>query len=386
MADTPAPPPHPTSGPATEPAAETVIQPASQPASPAATSPEAEGGSTDPPAQVTVAGDDTENETDASSLQSGLTATTNESQASVTPSIFDYRLENGRSYHRLSDGSYLVPNDETEQERLDIANHLWLIAWDGKFCLCPKNQGAKRVLDLGTGTGVWSILYADAFQGAEVLGVDLSPIQPEFVPPNCYFEVDDLEKEWTWTTPFDFIFARNMAGSFQDWAKVIAQAFRNLEPGGYFEIHDNLYPLECDDGTLKEDSALFQWSKYLVEATDKIGRPITIASKLDKMLEEAGFVDVVVTKQVMPASPWAKDEKLNALGVWTSASLLPGIEGLCLALFTRVLDWDPNEVIAFCSSVRKDAKNLGIHAYWYGYSIYGRKPFLKEGEEEAAQN
>jgi hypothetical protein len=31
---------------------------------------------------------------------------------SVTSSIYDYREENGRTYHRYKDGAYLLPNDE----------------------------------------------------------------------------------------------------------------------------------------------------------------------------------------------------------------------------------------------------------------------------------
>jgi hypothetical protein len=33
----------------------------------------------------------------------------------------------------------------------------------------------------------------DQFESANILGVDLSPIQPEWVPPNVKFMVDDVE-------------------------------------------------------------------------------------------------------------------------------------------------------------------------------------------------
>lgn len=46
------------------------------------------------------------------------------------------------------------------------------------------------------------------------------------VPPNCQFEVDDLEKEWTWTKPFDYIFSRMMIMSFASWDNYLVQVDR----------------------------------------------------------------------------------------------------------------------------------------------------------------
>jgi hypothetical protein len=84
---------------------------------------------------------------------------------------------------------------------------------------------------------------ADEHPEAEVLGVDLSPIQPGMydllwntdsliterhqsrVPLNCRFEIDDLEDDWTFKHPFDFIFIRSMIASFKDWRGIFSQAF-----------------------------------------------------------------------------------------------------------------------------------------------------------------
>ncbi|KAK1962823.1 methyltransferase domain-containing protein [Colletotrichum sublineola] len=303
------------------------------------------------------------------------------SQASQHPSILDYRRENGRSYHRLSDGKYALPNDELEQERLDIVNHLWMLTFDGRLCLSPKIEGAKRVLDIGTGTGIWAMDYADEHPEAEVIGVDLSPIQPAYVPVNCIFEVDDLEKEWMWSEPFDFIFARNMVGSFSDWEGVIGQAFDNLEPGGYLELHDSIYPLICDDGTLTEESPLMKWTLLIAEACDRRGRSVRIGSQFPRLLEEAGFEDISVTNIKFPVSPWPKDPKLRLIGEWTQASLFPGIEGISLALFTRVLGWSVLETIVFCAQVRDQVKNTKYHGYWKGIAVYGRKPLVENGHD-----
>src|SRR5688500_15639656 len=45
-----------------------------------------------------------------------------------------------------------------------------------------------RVLDLGAGTGLWAIRLGDEHPGAaQVVGNDLSPIPPEWCPPNVKF-------------------------------------------------------------------------------------------------------------------------------------------------------------------------------------------------------
>jgi hypothetical protein len=46
------------------------------------------------------------------------------------------------------------------------------------------------------------------------------------VPPNCAFETDDIEKEWVWSKPFDFIFSRMLGGSLADPQGFIQRAFK----------------------------------------------------------------------------------------------------------------------------------------------------------------
>ncbi|KAF4776912.1 putative methyltransferase domain-containing protein [Colletotrichum scovillei] len=306
-----------------------------------------------------------------------------DSLASLRSSILDYRRENGRTYHRLSDGKYLLPNDEREQDRLDLTHNLWLLTWDNKLCNCPKNAGAKRVLDIGTGTGVWALDYADDHAEAIVLGVDLSPIQPGFVPPNCSFEVDDVEKEWLWSEPFDLIFVRNMIASFSDWPGMIAKAYERLEPGGYLELQDNMFPLMCRDDTMTDDFKPFEWTKLVMEAAATMGRPVNVAASFKQMLEDAGFVDVEEKKAIWPYNPWPKDPKLKELGLWAQASAGSGIEAASMALFTRVLNWTKEEATVFIAEVRNEHKKIGVHAYYDVYAAWGRKPEKKDEEAVA---
>jgi 2-polyprenyl-3-methyl-5-hydroxy-6-metoxy-1,4-benzoquinol methylase len=76
--------------------------------------------------------------------------------------------ENGRTYHGQG---YPLPNDELEKERLDFQHKIFYITFDRKLFTCPVEK-LDRVLDVGTGTGIWSMNFGDAHPEAAVLGID----------------------------------------------------------------------------------------------------------------------------------------------------------------------------------------------------------------------
>jgi tRNA G46 methylase TrmB len=78
------------------------------------------------------------------------------------------------------DGQYAFPNDEPENDRLDFQNHTFLLTLEGWLYSAPipKEQILHRVLDVGTGTGIWAVDFADEHPETEVIGIDLSPNQP----------------------------------------------------------------------------------------------------------------------------------------------------------------------------------------------------------------
>ncbi|KAM0334321.1 hypothetical protein ACHAQA_001345 [Verticillium albo-atrum] len=266
------------------------------------------------------------------------------SLVSLSESVLAYHEENGRLYHAKSRGN--------------IQHELMIRTLDGKLALCPKESGANRVLDIGTGTGVWAMDYADQHPEAEVIGVDLNPMQPSF------FQIDDLEKEWTFNNPFDFIMCRMMLGSFQDFPSVVKTAYENLEPNGYLELQELTITARCDDGTLEPTSYLSRWCDYILEAAANAGRPVFPTKDYHQYMRDAGFVDVVVVERRWPTNPWPRDKQFKELGLWAYADIGESLEGLSLAHFTRGLGWSQDETLAFCAHTRKDLKSRAIHAYW----------------------
>ncbi|OHW96600.1 methyltransferase domain-containing protein [Colletotrichum incanum] len=276
----------------------------------------------------------------------------------------------------MNDAASLVSIDDiTEQFRLDIQHLLWLATWDGRLCMCPKKDGAARVLDVGTGTGVWAMAYADEHPEAIVTGVDISPIQPQVVAPNCFFEIYNVESEWPWRIPHDFIFMRHMNTAFASWSETIEKAFRNLAPGGYIELQDNTFPIMSYEGSMPPNSAIARWSTMLMDSTRLLGRPCDAPSQFKQLLEDAGFEGVVEIKRVWPIGQWAAGRRHFMTGSLCHDTSIAGLEPSTLRLFTSVFGWSVEETKDFCREVEAEIRSQRYHAYFNVYCVYGMKPY-----------
>ncbi|KAK1775504.1 hypothetical protein QBC45DRAFT_422123 [Copromyces sp. CBS 386.78] len=119
------------------------------------------------------------------------------STASISSSILEYRTINGRTYYSnsVTDTSYWGPNDQKQNEILDIFHHTITIALNNDLYKAPIIDKPKNMLNISTGTGLWAMDFAEKFPDCNVIGTDVSTIQPTWVPPNVRFEIDDYNKE-----------------------------------------------------------------------------------------------------------------------------------------------------------------------------------------------
>ncbi|KAL1967102.1 hypothetical protein VTN77DRAFT_3626 [Rasamsonia byssochlamydoides] len=295
-------------------------------------------------------------------------------QTSISSSIINYKYENGRRYHAFREGAYTLPNDEEEQDRMDLGHHIYLLLLGGKLHLSPIGSNPQRVLDLGTGTGIWAIDFADQYPSAEVIGVDLSPIQPKWVPPNCIFEIDDFDNNWIYTRPFDFIHGRELMGFVADYGRLFCQAFKHLKSGGYLEMQTFDPQVYSDDGTLEKAKNLQVWVENLHKASEIFGKSMTLVGTWQDEMLKAGFTDIKSEIIKVPVGTWPKDSKLKELGKYHQAQVLQAIGSYTPALYTRVLGWSREEVEVLCAAVRNEVKDRSIHIYQQAHFVYGRKP------------
>jgi SAM-dependent methyltransferase len=201
----------------------------------------------------------------------------------------------------------------------------------------------------------------------------LSPIQPDSVPPNCSFRVDDIEKEWIDNEMFDFIHTRAMVGGVKDWSLFFRRAYEHLRPGGYIELQDPSFPAHCEDPKLASESLFMRWSQHIVEGIGKVGVNPRVVENWAELLHAAGFVDIHVKWHNWPIGPWPKGEKNKMLGRWAAADFYNAVP-TTVAVFTRALKWLPEEYDVFVAKIRNEIKVGKMPVYLPICFCYARKP------------
>ncbi|KAL4805143.1 S-adenosyl-L-methionine-dependent methyltransferase [Aspergillus unguis] len=315
-----------------------------------------------------------EPEPDASDADSSLGDTSSTVYTeSLRSSLLQSVRENGRGYHKYSSTQYYIPEDEQEQQRLDMQHEICLVSMDRKLYLSPLPEDVQNVLDLGTGTGIWAIDFADQHPSSSVTGVDLSPIQPSWVPQNLKFEIDDYEQPWTWAHKFDFIHGRMLSGSIADEQTLFRQAYENLAPGGWFELMDFCFPIRSDDDTM-QGTSFQKLNEQMMEALRMVGRDGALADHFKRLMIETGFENVTEVRYKWPQNAWPKDPHLKTLGQWNMVNTLDGLHGFSARLLTQVMGMTPEELEELLAACRKEIVNPKIHAYWSIVVAYGQKP------------
>lgn len=98
--------------------------------------------------------------------------------------------------------------------------------------------------------------------------------------------------------------------------------------------------------------------------------------KLAELMREVGFTSVTLRPFKIPIGRWPSHPMLKEAGALQQVAMLEGIEALSLAIFTRCLGWQPEEVQVYLASVRREFTMRKTYTYWPWYVAVWRAPVI----------
>uniref|UniRef100_A0A0D2YG92 Methyltransferase n=1 Tax=Fusarium oxysporum (strain Fo5176) TaxID=660025 RepID=A0A0D2YG92_FUSOF len=258
------------------------------------------------------------------------------STASLTSSILQYRTINGRAY-------------QSERGNPEYCHHVLTLLLGDKLHLAPVPDDIQV---RWTGTNVMRVLqahtnlreFADKFPNASVIGTDLAPIQPGWIPPNLELRLHSTVDFPTHS--FDYIHMRWLVGSIADWKSLFKESYKCLKPGATSKAMSHHHASKAT--TVKFCQAR-------------------------EGMREAGFVNIEERDFKNPVGGWPKDPKQRSAGQYMQAAFEQDAQGTVLHMATA-LGWTEEEVTVFISHFRHEIRSPKIHSYFRQKVVWGRKP------------
>ncbi|KAF2768942.1 S-adenosyl-L-methionine-dependent methyltransferase [Teratosphaeria nubilosa] len=287
-----------------------------------------------------------------------------------------HRCEDERTYHADTGREDDQPKEAKQINNELIFHQLCLVTLQGCLYLASIGSNPRRILDIGTGTGIWATGVAERFPNAAVIGTDLSLVmQTRVQPSNLTFTIKDCCSEWTYPqNHFDFIHTRGLLGSISDWPSLYRKAHRHLQPGGWIEQLECSIHLRSTDGTLSNHKALRQWSEHAIRLGMLTGKTFEIAENMAGLIREAGFVDVTEKRFKWPVGAWSSEGREKEVGKWNLLRWEQGMETWVAEVYGTVLGYSAAQVRAMLEDLRVALRSGKVRVYHEVRLVHGRKP------------
>ncbi|KAJ6787956.1 hypothetical protein PWT90_09357 [Aphanocladium album] len=275
---------------------------------------------------------------------------------------------------------YQFPIDKEEMNRYDIFHKFFLLARDNQVFSHPIQRPNPRILDLGTGTGIWAINVAENYlPGAHIMAVDLNRIQPRLIPPNMQTMQFDLE-DASWEPLLkdcDLIHMRMLLGSIHNnlWAATYQKAFEHTTPGGYIEQVEIDWIPSWEGTDLPEHSSFLEWAQKFLRGMDAFQRSARVHTATVKgMMQAAGFVEFEERTIRCYVNPWCEDAHDKVVAQWFNLCLIDGVQAMSLAPMIENLGMSIDQVNELQNAVKSECCKLRYHAYCTMHIWTARRP------------
>ncbi|TDL24757.1 S-adenosyl-L-methionine-dependent methyltransferase [Rickenella mellea] len=218
---------------------------------------------------------------------------------------------------------YLLPSDQEELRRYAHFHRMMFLVMGSRNYVGPVQQiltaptrRRKRILDVGTGGGLWCVLameMAEEFPNAIVYGADVAPIQPRLVPPNCNFELFDAQRIPFPNEYFDLVHARCVHIGIRNYPEFLREIARVLRPGGIVIL------AETEINALSEDKMPIEaghtggapgwhalWDQYR-RCLAGHGVDTSVPTRLRALLSDTNAFDNIIAQEAaIPIGFWPK--------------------------------------------------------------------------------
>jgi len=202
---------------------------------------------------------------------------------------------------RLSDTPYLLPKDAAEDNRLDYQHYVIQFSL-GTHYVAPIPQTLKRILDVGTGTGIWAIEIARQFPEAEVIGIDISDSSFKKDPPeNCLLQTGNILEGLAFPDQtFNYTHQRFLVAAIPAarWRGVVHELVRITAPGGWVEL------LEINNIFQNAGPETMGLARWIGSVSQAMGFDANSVPSIGKWLTEEGLQRVETQDIVVPLGDW----------------------------------------------------------------------------------
>ena len=149
---------------------------------------------------------------------------------------------------------------------------------------------------------------------------------------------------------------------------------RATKPGGWIELQELRFQIQCDDGTMKEDYTVEKFLNLIKEALEVFGVNLFSMTNNTQYLRDAGFINVEEKVFKIPCGTWPKNKTMKMIGLYLRSVIYDGLQAISLGPLTRGLKWTTDEVELFLVEVRKSLLDASTHSYIPFHVVYGQKP------------
>ncbi|KAF8212182.1 S-adenosyl-L-methionine-dependent methyltransferase [Mycena galopus ATCC 62051] len=264
-----------------------------------------------------------------------------------TKGVEFYRELHGRRFNKLNP-TYLLPADDDEIHRYALMHRLIKFIFKGGIYVGPTREVLqfgpyRQVLDLGTGRGEWAVDLCDEFSYVFVTGVDIVPIQLQYVTWNR-FEIWDMNTPWMpyEDACFDLVHARDVLTGIRDYPLFLDQIARILRPGGLVILIEPDFTQYADG---KPEAAytlgsgpqgwFTLWETYR-SCLSILGIDVTVPPRLRQLVEVSDlFEDIVDHRGDIPVGFYHDHKGLLTVGQlqWMAYDLLlPALKPMFVSL------------------------------------------------------